>query len=304
MRKNSVLRGFFNALIIMLVAIVVAVVGLAVVQHRSLKSLPEDPGTPLSSSPADPDDKPGLQQSKTAPWAPGTMMRLTKDYPQAGVPFEATECTAAMSFTGADGQAYAVTASHCGAVGELVWPSNGATIEDYRKELGKVVYSGLYQPANGGDLSDVAIIKLTNTDRKMEVAGDAPQDTVLETASSEPQTSVCKLGGTTKQTCGKTVDKDRTYLMDNRDEGGTEVHAIGDTAQLCAQKGDSGGPLLSDQGGRTVIIGLVSGTRSDGGQPAQCGDNGAGDIMVSYVSSRAIVKAIHAVVPDAQITQL
>ena len=79
-----------------------------------------------------------------APWAPGTKIQTTDHRPAPGEHFTAQSCTAAFSFTGKDGRAYAVTAGHCGREGDLVWPTNASTAFDYASEVGHFIFSGLY----------------------------------------------------------------------------------------------------------------------------------------------------------------
>lgn len=238
-----------------------------------------------------------------SPWAPGATFNLTREYPQPGVPFSASECTVAFSFSGSDGRMYAVTASHCGSQGDLIFPRDGETIEDYTSELGRVIWSGLDEPSPSGDPErrpDVAIIQISNPDRLMVAGGEPPGETVL--ASPQPGVAeACKIGGTTGRTCGALGPRDQRYVMVDPDSD-MEVRSVGDTASMCAQRGDSGGPVLAEVGGRQAIIGLVSGTRADAEDAApDCNgdgiDSAAGSI--AYATSEQIMVVINQVVPDA-----
>ena len=114
------------------------------------------------------------------------------------------------------------------------------------------------------------------------------------------QDRIC--GGTTGRTCGELGPRDQRYVMVDP-ESGTEVRSVGDTANLCAQRGDSGGPVLSQIGEWETVIGLVSGTRSaaQGGRPECPGDgvdSAAGSI--AYATAGQVLDVIYEVVPDAQ----
>lgn len=239
-----------------------------------------------------------------SPWAPGTTFHLTAEYPQPGVSFAATECTAAFSFDGADGRMYAVTASHCGSVGDLIWPSDGSTMADYTVELGRVIYSGLDEaptPGDEGRLPDVAIVEIFNPDRPMLIGGEAPAETVLADLPLDAVGQACKIGGTTGVTCGDLGQRGEHYIMVDPVTD-AEVRTVGDTAYLCAQRGDSGGPVTAGIAGHTAVIGLVSGTRADAQGSPECNGDGitspAG--AVAYASMAQIREIIAQVVPDAR----
>ena len=56
-----------------------------------------------------------------SPLAPGTAIDISAGYPQPGQYFNFSYCTVAYSFSTEDGRSFAVTASHCGQEGNLVW---------------------------------------------------------------------------------------------------------------------------------------------------------------------------------------
>ncbi|AIT61517.1 hypothetical protein [Corynebacterium doosanense] len=240
-----------------------------------------------------------------SPWAPGSTFHLTTEYPQPGVSFSATECTAAFSFDGADGRMYAVTASHCGSVGDLLWPSDGSTMADYTVELGRVIYSGLDQapaPDDEGRVPDVAIVEIFNPGRPMVTGGEPPVDTVLANLPPEATGQACKIGGTTGITCGDLGLRGEHYIMVDP-ETDAEVRTVGDTAYLCAQRGDSGGPVTAGVAGHTAVVGLVSGTREDAQGSPECNGDGisAPAGAIAYASMAQIREIIAQVVPDARL---
>ena len=261
--------------------------------EESAPAAPAKPATPLE----------GVLATPGSPWTPGTTMHLTGDYPQPGVPFEVSECTVAFGFSDAAGNAYAVTASHCGSVGDLVWPTDAATVADYATEVGRVIYSDLDQPAEVNH--DIGIIQVTDPYRLMTFAGDGQQPSLVAGGqrfadhATTPE-DACKIGGTTGLTCGPTGPIQRQQLYD---EDGSFVLTEGATATICAAKGDSGGPIVGEVDGFSVILGLLSGTRTPEAPVTDCGAPGAELMTVAYTPAATIVETIREVVPDAQLPQ-
>lgn len=239
---------------------------------------------------------PGDLTTASSVWAPGTTFLLTADYPQPGVPFDAGECTIAFSFSGADGRHYAVTASHCGSEGMLIWPRDASTVEDYAHEVGRVIYSHLDSYDGQNPVADVGIIEIYNPDRPMEVSGDPVGATILTYTGGEQGTPACKAGGTTATTCGHLGSAGDTYLL-NDPETTEQVRSVGDTAYLCAERGDSGGPVYVPGENGNRIVGLVSGTKMgvDGLGPG-CESE---DAAIAFATTQQIVDVIYQVVPDA-----
>ncbi|AKK11534.1 Trypsin [Corynebacterium uterequi] len=229
-----------------------------------------------------------------SPWIPGTIITLTEEYPVPGIAFDKTTCTVAFTFTDAAGQGYAVTASHCGHVDELVWPADARTEFDFSYEAGRVIYSGLDDPGADGYAADVGIIKLTDAGSYMAPASGALGETLLHEGPGEA--GLCKVGATTGWTCGEAGMREQPYRMTHPGTG-QELLSRGDTALLCAQTGDSGGPVVGTLDDRQVVVGLVSGITAGG---TCTGDDPAG-IQVAYVPMAVILDTIREVVPDAQL---
>lgn len=224
-------------------------------------------------------------------WAPGTKIQTTDHYPQPGESFTAQSCTVAFSFSDTAGNNYAVTAGHCGKEGDLVWPTNAAFAADYAQEAGHFIYSGLYSP--GAEGIDVGIIQITDPDRLMEVVGD-PIPTGLGVAVPKVE-RVCKTGGTTGYTCGNFVDTQQVQIV-NTDLD--EKHpTFGDIAAVCANPGDSGGPVFMDINGRAVIIGVVSGTEA-GRSGEACWDGMENPKLMSYSNVQQLLKVVDTAVSD------
>ncbi|WP_257964831.1 S1 family peptidase [Corynebacterium coyleae] len=232
-----------------------------------------------------------------APWAPGTRIQSTDHYPEPGEHFTAQSCTAAFSFTGADGRAYAVTAGHCGRAGDLVWPTNAETAFDYAHEVGKFIYSGMYGDANEETKGiDVGIIEITDTERFMDVVG-APIATGIAKDLHDLD-RVCKTGATTGYTCGKFEATQRVQIVNLDDDAEAQTH--GDIASVCAASGDSGGPVFTEINGRATVIGVVSGTEA-GRAGEECFEGMEDPLLMSYSNINQVMAVINHVVPDADL---
>ncbi|WKD57306.1 Trypsin [Corynebacterium capitovis DSM 44611] len=228
-----------------------------------------------------------------AAWAPGTLIQTTDHYPRAGESFTAESCTVAFSFSDAAGRNYAVTAGHCGHDGDLVWPANAETAQDYAREAGRFMYSGLYSAGAPG--IDVGIIEITDPDRFMPLVGDPIATGVAQSADSSPG-RVCKTGGTTGYTCGQFRESSRVQIITT--DSDQELEARGDVAAVCASKGDSGGPVFREVNGRAVIIGAVSGTEA-GRSGEECHEGMDNPKLMSYSNVDQIMRVVDAVAPDA-----
>ena len=228
-----------------------------------------------------------------AQWAPGTLIQSTEDYPRPGESFTAQSCTVAFSFSNAEGRNFAVTAGHCGREGDLVWPTNAVTAQDYSREVGRFIYSGLY--SQGAPDIDVGIIEITDPERYMDLVG-APIDTGVAEQLVAPTERICKTGGTTGYTCGQFQDSSRTQIITTGTEETRETR--GDIAAVCAAKGDSGGPVFQEVDGRSVIIGVVSGTEA-GRSGEECYEGMDNPRLMSYSNIEQTMQIVNAVVPDA-----
>lgn len=263
--------------------------------RRALEEV-QTPGGPGGEAPPVPEELPNnVLMPEFAPWAPGTKIQTTDHHPAPGEQFTAQSCTAAFSFTGADGRAYAVTAGHCGKQGDLVWPTTASTALDYAQEVGHFVFSGLYSQGNGATAGvDVGIIEITDTDRYMEVVG-APIPTGLAD-NIGPVERVCKTGGTTGYTCGQFEATQKVQIVNLPANGERETY--GDIAAVCAASGDSGGPVFTEISGRATIIGVVSGTEA-GRSGEECFEGMENPKLMSYSNIEQIMAVINFAVPDA-----
>ncbi|WJY68469.1 trypsin-like serine protease [Corynebacterium auris] len=256
----------------------------------------EEVQTPAEAPPPPPPEEQAnvVRVPELALWAPGTLIQSTDHYPQAGESFTAQSCTVAFSFSNAQGRNFAVTAGHCGREGDLVWPTNATTALDYATEAGRFIYSGLYSP--GAPNIDVGIIEITDPERYMDLVG-APIETGIAEDIPAPLETVCKTGGTTGYTCGPFEETGRVQIITTDTDEERETR--GDIAAVCAQRGDSGGPVFRDVNGRATIIGVVSGTEAGRSEEA-CYEGMENPRRMSYSSVEQTMQVVESVVPDAQ----
>ncbi|GAB2504686.1 Streptogrisin-B precursor [Corynebacterium atrinae] len=224
-----------------------------------------------------------------SPWAPGTAVSITSTLPVPGQEIRVGQCTIAYSFTAGE-KAYAVTASHCGQVGNHVWASTSDMQANFDTPVGTFIYSDLYDPA--GERLDAGIIEITNRWIPMRAPDNAAGTAVAQEIGALPPV-VCKYGNTTGETCGAPEASEAWAILTGHD--GSELEAFASTAQVCAQPGDSGGPVYADLEGQRVIIGLVSGTR--GAADATGCDLGLEAMTMSYTAMPQIQQLVDRVVP-------
>mgnify|MGYP000951570255 CR=1 FL=1 len=229
----------------------------------------------------------------SSPWVPGTAVMITKTLPVPGETIQVGQCTVAYSFTAGD-RAFAVTASHCGTVGDHVWPVADGTEADFRAPVGQFIYSDLYDEASSR--LDVGVIEISNPWLPMQ-APEAVGPTVVAEVMGQLPEQICKYGMTTGETCGEPINQTGIEILADHD--GVELRALAATARVCARAGDSGGPVYADIDGQRVIIGLVSGTR-DADKSLSCDDPEAGPMTMSYTSVPAAQVVLDRVIPEAE----
>ncbi|MHA2789410.1 trypsin-like serine protease [Corynebacterium sp. S7] len=296
----------WSALIVIVSFVVAAVAWLGYTESAGQQNAQGTSAPQVDSSSSAPPDSSVQANSPTgaanvltplaAPWAPGTLIQTTDHYPQPGEMFSAQSCTVAFSFSGQDGRTYGVTAGHCGKEGDLVWPTNAMYAWDYASEAGHFIYSGMYSELAVGNETgtDIGIIEITDPNREMQVVGQSIETGLV--LNSDPTAEVCKTGGTTGHTCGAFQQANRTQVV--MADSGAEVRTQGDIAQVCAAKGDSGGPVFNDINGRSAIIGVVSGTEA-GTSVSDCSTDAGRQMLMSYSTSAQALEVINRIVPDA-----
>lgn len=181
------------------------------VLHRVPGSLHDAPRTPVASNEA-------LRRGKSL-YGPSTPLYVGKGD-------EERMCTAAVAGYGARGNKYAITAGHCGKVGDPVVSADSW-------QLGP---SGTVVKVN--EELDYALIELGSN---AEVTRSYDGVTINHLGAKPMKTgeTVCKRGVASATTCGMVLG-----------DGGTVQ-----TNHVCAMKGDSGAPLYA----RDRLVGMVNG---------------------------------------------
>lgn len=221
------------------------------------------------------------------PFAPGTAIDVSTGYPVPGEYFNFRFCTIAYSFSTHSGRQYAVTASHCGQVGDVVWAGSSTNDFVYPAEpIGEFVYSGFYSEETGN--LDIALIELNGH------IPDSYSPLVMPTAVASELNAlpdqVCKLGRMTGQTCGAVTHDSAEALLH---VGAEELSSLAARADVCARSGDSGGPVYTDVAGTNVIVGMVSGTTLELSEEQDCATGPTMELsFVTIADINAVVERV------------
>ena len=218
-----------------------------------------------------------------SPLAPGTAIDISAGYPQPGQYFNFSYCTVAYSFSTEDGRSFAVTASHCGQEGNLVWAGTPDNSFGYPAEpIGTFIYSSLY--SESAKNLDIGLIELNGN--LANIYAPQEMDTHIAGRMEALPDYVCKMGRMTYQTCGDLTHQSASSILRYGEE---EISSTAARAAVCARNGDSGGPVYAMVEGQDIIVGLVSGTTVHMEEGQTCAD--VGEMELSFVS----ILDIHAV---------
>lgn len=218
-----------------------------------------------------------------SPLAPGTAIDISAGYPQPGQYFNFSYCTVAYSFSTEDGRSFAVTASHCGEEGNLVWAGTPDNTFGYPAEpIGTFIYSSLY--SESAKNLDIGLIELNGN--LANIYAPQEMDTHIAGRMEALPDYVCKMGRMTYQTCGDLTHQSASSILRYGEE---EISSTAARAAVCARNGDSGGPVYAMVEGQDIIVGLVSGTTVHMEEGQTCAD--VGEMELSFVS----ILDIHAV---------
>ena len=218
-----------------------------------------------------------------SPLAPGTAIDISAGYQQPGQYFNFSYCTVAYSFSTEDGRSFAVTASHCGQEGNLVWAGTPDNSFGYPAEpIGTFIYSSLY--SESAKNLDIGLIELNGN--LANIYAPQEMDTHIAGRMEALPDYVCKMGRMTYQTCGDLTHQSASSILRYGEE---EISSTAARAAVCARNGDSGGPVYAMVEGQDIIVGLVSGTTVHMEEGQTCAD--VGEMELSFVS----ILDIHAV---------
>lgn len=211
-----------------------------------------------------------------SPLSPGTAIDISEDYPQPGEYFNFSYCTVAYSFSTEDGRSFAVTASHCGQEGDLVWAGTADNSFAFPAEpIGTFVYSSLF--TENEENLDIGLIELNGN--VVNVYSPREMETHVAGRLDRMPDYVCKMGRMTYQTCGDLTHQSASSILRFGDQ---EIRSTAARAEVCARNGDSGGPVFAMVDGRDIIVGLVSGTTEHMDEGQTCAD--VANMEMSFVS--------------------
>lgn len=221
---------------------------------------------------------------------PGTSIAVMRE--KVGEKLYYDSCTVAFSLPGKKGFPFAVTAGHCGKVGDKVYASpNGEGMPQY---LGTIRISSIssYDKTTNKKAGDWSLISL---DVK---ATHPPYPTMVPLAinigSIQEGTRLCKYGSTSKYNCGRKTATGVSASIKSTDPNKPDENltALQDAVSLCALPGDSGGPIFAKNG----IVGVLSATKITGDMNVSSCDNvPKEDIEAFYVPVEEVLKEIKAV---------
>lgn len=214
---------------------------------------------------------------------PGTGVAIVQEMTETQV--RSDQCTIAFSLSGVDGFPWAITAGHCGKVGQKVYtlPSEG----DFRTTtfLGTVraVSESSYETGDG----DWAAIRLDPNALRPSAPAGIPMH--LVDTNVERGDRLCKNGSRTGYDCGPQGGKELKTVFNN-------ATAKLDEVILCALSGDSGSPIYSNKG----IVGVLSSSTA----PASDMKNGycTQQSGAYYTPVADVISQIRTKVPNAIIT--
>lgn len=228
---------------------------------------------------------------------PGTHIAVLQEMTEDNVKF--SSCTVGFSLPGKGAFPWAITAGHCGNVGDKVYNiilTRDGSIADM-KFLGTVRYASMFN--SDDNTSDWGAIRLNPKAELPVVNQEIPL--FINTKDVNDGEKLCKYGSRTKRSCGPKVDSNVLVKsnMNARFDSQTVV-GYADKAKLCALPGDSGGPVFDKSG----IVGIISST-SIGVNSNFSKDDLRCDIEEEsysyYIPVESILQQIKTAVPDINI---
>ncbi|QNQ90477.1 hypothetical protein GP475_07385 [Corynebacterium poyangense] len=262
--------------------------------HLRASSLPSVPTTTFPTQVLQDAENSGIQVvvPRDPLWAPGTTFGIIPPVPN---PDTFTLCTSAFSFRAPDvdnsavSRNYAVTAGHCGQVGDKIYALDKDGQPDLHQPLGTFRYSSL-MPQNDGSFEDWGLIEITNPQTPVA----PPQPAIPTVLAAEPLP--CKYGGTTLETCGF-INDDQIDLFTLDLGNGHEADIKSLIPHICQRPGDSGGPHYISVGNYKVIYGIASSVHLDGSPDTRCRDSAEEEAGVAPMWG--VLDAIRHSYPDA-----
>lgn len=253
------------------------------------KSQSRTPSFPLLEPQSDFVGKTGL--------LPGTHIGIIEDISEERIKF--TSCTVAFSLPGKGKFPWAITAGHCGDVGDKIYDivlSQEGKVVDTRF-LGTIRYSSVFD--SDKKTSDWGAIRLNPKAKLPTSTAKIPMR--VETKEVGNGTSLCKYGSRTHRSCGEKVESNVLVKSNSENyQSGKTVVGYADKARLCALPGDSGGPVFDNTG----IVGIISSTSigvkdNKGDDALSC--KGESESFTYYIPVDSVIRQIKQNIPDIDI---
>lgn len=211
------------------------------------------------------------------PFAGGGRIIIGKSGPPPETLTDLIQCTTGFGFR-INGDDAMLTAGHClkrGTTRDRIWRATGSgaalsLLGQISVFNDKSTMSGTTGTvpvgADNGNHGDLALYNLSNFGKSASATIWTSNVGGLEVDSRQApaeQTTVCRFGSKTLgQLCGLLVTD--TNVTISGDDFGTVKAADVATypgTSMCAQQGDSGGPVYRISGGRAIAVGIISATR-------------------------------------------
>lgn len=217
---------------------------------------------------------------------PGTNINIVKSRQGGRIDYQ--RCTVAFSLPGKGGYPWAITAGHCGEVGDKVYSLPDNRDWNKAKFLGTLRYVSEANYENGK--GDWGAIRLYPDALRPPSPQGIPM--VLFNTVIPEGTSVCKSGARTGYSCGLQGYKGVKAMLKDDDNSGITSNKVDEITKICVLPGDSGGPVFSESG----IIGVMASTSATSydGESNIC----TAPASAYYVPINDVIEQIKHAVPD------
>ena len=213
---------------------------------------------------------------------PGTHIIIINDISQDGqVNYD--QCTAAFSVPGVDGFPWAITAGHCGKVGQKVYSKPIDGNFNNIEFLGTI--RAVPEVSYNTGMGDWGAIRLDPNATRPPAPNDIPMNLLIDNIKEGEV--LCKNGSRTGADCGTQGKKGVKTVFENS-------NAKLDEVVLCALSGDSGSPIYNNRG----IVGVLSSSTApnDDMISGKCTTKSS----AYYTPTADIVKQLKTFVPNAE----
>lgn len=220
---------------------------------------------------------------------PGTPIAVMRDKQNNRIYYDS--CTIAFSLPGKRGFPFAITAGHCGNVGDKVYATpSGEGLPQYLGTVRKVSISS-YDKQTKKKSGDWSLISLDKNAVHPPFPSVVPL--AIDVNPVEIGTPLCKYGSTSQYNCGKKSEHQVSASIKGTEgkNQGKQLSALQDAVSLCALPGDSGGPVFSKKG----IVGVLSATTATQEAMEKGSCKGVTNAEAFYVPVEEVLKEVKSV---------